>query len=86
MPRSSSSGSCCRPSAEEALDEGDPAALEDAAASHPDRQDVRMAVVVTRDGGRMCALRLRSHDVDDEVLVGEDVVPRLADALAATLT
>jgi hypothetical protein len=74
------------PSAEEVLDEGDPAALEDAAASHPDRQDVRMAVVVTRDGGRMCALRLRSHDVDDEVLVGEDVVPRLADALAATLT
>jgi hypothetical protein len=34
----------------------------------------------------MCALRLRSHDVDDQVLVGEDVVPRLAAALAATLT
>ena len=74
------------PSAEDVLDERDPAALEDAAATHPDREDVRMAVVVTRDGQRMCAVRLRSHDVDDEVLVGENVVPRLADALAATLT
>jgi hypothetical protein len=33
----------------------------------------------------MCALRLRSHDVDDEVLVGDDLVPGLADALADTL-
>jgi hypothetical protein len=74
------------PSAEESLDEGDASALEDAASAHPDREDVRMAVVVTRDGGRVCALRLRSHDVDDEVLVGENVVPRLADALAATLS
>jgi hypothetical protein len=74
------------PSAEDALAEEDPAALESAAASHPDRQDVRMAVVVTRDGRRVCALRLRAHDVDDEVLVGENLVPRLADALAATLS
>ena len=74
------------PSAEDALAEEDPAALESAAANHPERQDVRMAVVVTRDGRRVCALRLRTHDVDDEVLVGENLVPRLADALAATLT
>jgi hypothetical protein len=74
------------PSAEVVLEESDPAALEDVAATHPDREDVRMAVVVTRDGQRVCAVRLRSHDVDDEVLVGENVVPRLADALAATLT
>jgi hypothetical protein len=74
------------PSAEDVLDESDPATLEDVAATHPDREDVRMAVVVTRDGQRVCAVRLRSHDVDDEVLVGENVVPRLADALAATLT
>jgi hypothetical protein len=32
----------------------------------------------------MCALRLRSHDTDDQVLVGEQLVPRLADALLAT--
>ena len=74
------------PSAEDALVDGDPAAAEQAAAEHPARQDVRMAVLVTRDGGRICAVRLRSHDVDDEVLVGEDIVPRLADALAATLS
>jgi hypothetical protein len=73
------------PSAEDTLDEGDPDALEETAATHPDREDVRMAVLVTRDGGRICAVRLRSHDVDDEVLIGENVVPRLVDALAATL-
>ncbi|CAB4851583.1 unannotated protein [freshwater metagenome] len=74
------------PTAETDLPDDDQAGLESAAASHPERQDVRMAVVVTRDGGRICALRLRSHDVDADVLVGEDLVPRLADALAATLT
>lgn len=72
------------PSAEESLPE-DPSELETAAATHPERQDVRMAVVVTRDGRRMCALRLRSHDSDDQVLVGENLVPRLADAVHATL-
>ena len=74
------------PSAEDALADDNPEAVEQAAAEHPERQDVRMAVLVTRDGGRICAVRLRSHDVDDEVLVGEDIVPRLADALAATLS
>jgi hypothetical protein len=72
------------PSAEEALPD-DQAELASTAANHPDRQDVRMAVVVTRDGRRMCALRLRSHDTDDQVLVGETLVPRLADAVHATL-
>jgi len=74
------------PSAEKALGDEDRAALEQVASTHPERQEVRMAVVVTRDGGRICALRVRSHDVEDEVLVGENIVPRLADALAATLT
>jgi hypothetical protein len=72
------------PAAEEALPDDDLDALEQAAATHPQRQDVRMVVVVTRDGGRMCALRLRSHDTDDQVLAGEELVPRLADALRAT--
>ncbi len=72
------------PSAEDALPEDDRTALEHAAAEHPERRDVRMVVVVTRDGRRMCALRLRSHDNDGDVLVGEELVPRLADALGAT--
>jgi hypothetical protein len=72
------------PSAEDTLPDDDRRALEQAASEHPERRDVRMVVVVTRDGRRMCALRLRSHDSDDDVLVGEELVPRLADALVAT--
>ena len=54
------------------------------AASHPKREDVRMVVGVLRDGARHSALRLRRHDNDDEVLTGPDLVPALAEALAAT--
>jgi hypothetical protein len=54
-------------------------------AAHPQRQDVRIAVGVLRDGARDCALRLRSKDADDDVLSGPDLVPHLADALAHTL-
>ncbi|MBX6767251.1 MAG: hypothetical protein IRY90_08895 [Actinomadura rubrobrunea] len=54
------------------------------AAGHPDREDVRMVVGVLRDGSRHAALRLRRHDTDDQVLVGPDLVPGLADALIAT--
>ncbi len=60
--------------------------LGDVVAQHPDRQDVRMVVVVTREGERMCALRLRAHDTDDDVLTGPDLVPGLSDALAATFS
>jgi hypothetical protein len=54
-------------------------------AAHPDRQEVRIAVGVLRDGSRDCALRLRSKDKDDEVLSGADLVPNLVRALADTL-
>jgi hypothetical protein len=54
------------------------------AASHPGREDVRMVVGVLRDGARHSALRLRRHDTDDEVLTGPDLVPALAEVLAAT--
>ena len=62
-------------------DEAEAAAF---AASHPAREDVRMIVGVTRDGQRHSALRLRRHDSDDQVLTGPDLVPALAEALAAT--
>ena len=54
-------------------------------AEHPERQEVRLVVAVLRDGSRAAALRMRSHDDDTEVLSGPDLVPGLADALAATL-
>lgn len=54
-------------------------------AEHPQRQDVRLVVAVLRDGSRSSALRLRAHDEDTSVLTGTDLVPGLADALAATL-
>ncbi|WP_067455334.1 PPA1309 family protein [Actinomadura macra] len=71
------------PEAEEEIpeDEAEAAAY---AATHPGREDVRMVVGVLRDGARHSALRLRRHDAEDEVLVGPDLVPALAEALAAT--
>jgi hypothetical protein len=54
-------------------------------AEHPDRQEVRVVVGVLRDGSRECVVRLRTHDSDGEVLRGPNLVPALADALAATL-
>jgi hypothetical protein len=55
-------------------------------ANHPKRREVRMVVGVLRDGARTSILRVRgSADSDDDVVSGDDLVPRLADALAATL-
>ncbi|XVQ12856.1 PPA1309 family protein [Spirillospora sp. CA-255316] len=71
------------PEAEDEIPEDEDEAAE-WAARHPAREDVRMIVGVLRDGTRHAALRLRRHDVDDEVLLGPDLVPGLADALAAT--
>ena len=70
------------PSAEAALPEGQD--LETWVAKHPQRQDVRMAVGVLRDGTRQAAIRLRSKDRDSEVLSGSDLVPNLAEALLGT--
>lgn len=53
-------------------------------AGHPDRREVRMTVAVLRDGARESALRLREKDSPTEVLTGADLVPGLAEALAAT--
>ncbi|MER5180433.1 PPA1309 family protein [Streptomyces sp. NPDC002896] len=53
-------------------------------AAHPERQEVRMTVAVLRDGERESALRLREKDSSTEVLTGSDLVPGLAEALAAT--
>jgi hypothetical protein len=55
-------------------------------AEHPERREARLAVAVLRDGSRACAVRLRAAGADeDALLVGEDLVPNLAEALLATL-
>lgn len=72
------------PSAETALEEHDDPAS--AAAQHPERREVRMAVGVLRDGRREAVLRLRgAEDAEDERVTGPDLVPGLAEALLATL-
>jgi hypothetical protein len=72
------------PSAEGALDEADDPA--GAAAEHPERREVRMAVGVLRDGSRESVLRLRAtDDAEDERVTGGDLAPGLAEALLATL-
>ena len=72
------------PSAQEQLpaDEADADAW---VAAHPERQEVRIAVGVLRDGSHDCALRLRGKEKDEDVLSGPDLVPNLVRALAQTL-
>ncbi|MGW6459963.1 PPA1309 family protein [Streptomyces sp. NPDC055078] len=72
-------------SAEAAVPDGlDDKSLTSWVAAHPERQEVRMTVAVLRDGARESALRLREKDSAKEVLTGADLVPGLAEALAAT--
>jgi hypothetical protein len=73
------------PSAEASVPDGlSEAELTKWVAEHPDRQEVRMTVAVLRDGARESALRLREKDSPTEVLTGSELVPGLAEALAAT--
>jgi len=72
------------PDADEQLPD-DPAEAEEFAREHPDRQEVRMVAGVTRAGSTYCALRLRSHDDDQSVVGGADLVPGLLARLGATL-
>jgi len=55
------------------------------AAEHPAREDVRIAAGVLRSGESHCVLRLRSHDDDDHLVHGADLVPRLLAGLRETL-
>ncbi|MEJ7707884.1 MAG: PPA1309 family protein [Nocardioidaceae bacterium] len=55
------------------------------AAEHEQREDVRIAVGVLRSGEAHCVVRVRSHDSDDALLHGPEVVPALVLALRETL-
>lgn len=72
------------PGAEDDLP-ADPDAALAALLAHPQRQDVRLAVAVLRDGPAWCAVRTRAHDSDDAVGQGPDLVPGLVEAVRATL-
>lgn len=71
------------PEAEQDLP-ADPDAAVAALLAHPERQDVRLAVGVLRDGMSWCAVRQRAADADDALGQGAEVVPGLVDALRAT--
>lgn len=63
----------------------DPMEAVEFAAGHAAREDVRIAVGVLRSGQAHCVLRMRSHDSDDALIHGSDVVPALVEALRETL-
>jgi hypothetical protein len=63
----------------------EPEAAAEFARNHPERQEVRMVVGVTRAGASYCALRLRTHDDPESVVAGDDLVPQLVDLLRSTL-
>ena len=61
----------------------DPAQAQEYAAAHPDRQEVRMAAGVARDGNQHCVLRVRTHE--GTLVQGPDLVPNLTRLLLDTL-
>lgn len=63
----------------------DPEEAEQFAASHPERQEVRIVAAATRDGATYCALRFRSHDDASSVVESPDLVPALLELLSSTL-
>ncbi len=63
----------------------DPEAAAEYAAAHPDREEARIVAGVLRTGEAWCAIRQRSHDEDELVLVGHDLVPALLELLYTTL-
>lgn len=63
----------------------DPAAAEEFARDHPERQEVRIVAGATRAGSTYCALRLRAHDDAQSVVAGVDLVPALLQLLVSTL-
>lgn len=63
----------------------EPAAAAAFVSDHPERQEVRIVAAATRTGASYCALRLRAHDDDASVLIGETLVPELVELVRATL-
>ncbi|MFT4188134.1 MAG: PPA1309 family protein [Aeromicrobium sp.] len=76
------------PSAQEDLP-ADPALVAEAAAAHPDREDVRLVAAVLRGGKAHTTVRRRAAGEgsdDSDLLEGPDLVPELVALLDQTLT
>lgn len=55
------------------------------ASAHPERRDARIAVAVLRGGDSASCIRVQGKDgADDEIVVDDDLVPGLVQALAET--
>lgn len=63
----------------------DPEALVRAAASHPDRREIRLAAAVLRTGEHFCLLRLRDEPPGADIATGPNLAPGLLEALKLTL-
>ena len=50
------------------------------------RHELRITMAVLRDGSRCTALRLREHDHDESLVIGEDLVSGLGELLLSTLS
>lgn len=61
------------------------AAGEDPGTADRETEEIRMVAGVLRNGARHCAMRMRNHDSEAEVLNGEALIPALTSALALTL-
>ncbi|WP_141921747.1 PPA1309 family protein [Haloactinospora alba] len=70
---------------DETLDPPRDADLGQWAQERPDAEEIRMVAASLRDGSTYSALRMRSHDSEDQVLNGSDLVPALTSALSLTL-
>ena len=74
------------PPAAEGSMPADPDEAVDYLMNHPEREDVRLAVGVLRDGQSWCVTRSKANDHDTSVAGGPDLVPGLIAAVAATLS
>lgn len=64
---------------------GDELAAATWAAAHPRREEGRLTVGVLRSGARAATMRWRSFDDEADLVIGPELAPALADALALTL-
>lgn len=73
------------PHAEATLPQGSDEEVIAAAQAHPQRQDIRVVVGVDRAGRRACAVRVRGHEENSDLIMDPSSAPGLVAALQQTL-